>query len=188
MKTQIIAISGISGAGKTTVGGKLAGMLNAVYIDQDWFFDREKMPIVTLSNGMQGKNYDCDDAINTIKFNDAIRNTLGNLVVNPLDFSRARIIVGGFALKDSFFDADTRPDIHFHITIPKTLSCKSRLATKILQREREKCMFEAYVYPYYEETLEKSVINHYISGVVENTETRREIDEILKEIMGYLGL
>lgn len=63
---MFIAISGLSGAGKTSCGKLLAEKLGFTFIDLDWYFLEQK-PIVTLSNGVKVKNYDCYEALDLEK-------------------------------------------------------------------------------------------------------------------------
>ncbi|QKF94088.1 gluconate kinase [Fadolivirus algeromassiliense] len=177
MSNLIIAISGISGAGKTTIGKMLATKLGGVYLDQDWFFSKNK-PLVTLSNGKKALNYDCDEAIDFGRFNRMIDNEKKNNKI---------IVIGGFALREYFFYKGNEPTIHFHIKIPRDLSLKTRLQVKKFSEERKKdeiYMFNEYVYPYYEKTLKFSKIDHMIDGV-ENGK-RRHINEILEEILNRI--
>ena len=51
------------------------------------------------------------------RMNDRIRNELQK---------NQTIVVGGFALWDEWFNSDTKPNIHFHIKIPKELSLETR--------------------------------------------------------------
>jgi len=172
---SIIAISGISGAGKSTIGKMLAQKLNAAFIDQDWFISGNKQQAV-LSNDYVVNNYDCDNAFNTQNFNDAISSNKHN-----------KIIIVGYNLRDHFFNDENNPTIHFNITIPKELSLKTRLSIKQFSNERrkkEELYFNEYLYPYYEETLKYSKINYFIDGIVNNE--RKTIDTIITEIMDKL--
>lgn len=172
---SIIAISGISGAGKSTIGKILAKKLNAVFIDQDWFNSGNKQQ-ATLSNGYIVTNYDCDNASNTKNFNDAISSNKHN-----------NLVVVGYNLRDYFFSDKNRPTIHFNIIIPKELSLETRLAIKSFSDERranEKLFFDEYLYPYYENTLTNMNIDHFINGFVDNE--RETIENIINYIISKL--
>lgn len=180
MNNNIIAISGISGAGKTTIGKLLAEKLGGIFIDQDWFFNRKK-PIVKLPNGKTLLNYDSDEAIDVVRFN--------NFIEEKKKYNRP-IVISGFALRNYFFYKSNEPKIHFHIRVPKELSLETRLKLKVKvpseeRKQNEKYMFNKYVYPYYEETIKNSKIDYYIDG----TETtngvikRKNINKILDEIL-----
>ena len=174
---SIIAISGISGAGKSTIGKILAKKLDAAFIDQDWFNNSNKQQ-ATLSNGYVVTNYDCDNASNIKNFNDAISSNKHNVV-----------IVVGYNLRDSFFNKENKPTIHFNIIIPKELSLETRLSTKSFSDERrsnEKLFFNEYLYPYYEDTLSNLKVNHYIDGVVDNE--RETIENIIDYILNKLSI
>lgn len=171
---SIIAISGISGAGKSTIGRQLAQRLMAGFIDQDEFFD-SFIPKVTLSNGHIRSNYDADIAVDIVRFNQRI---LKQKETDP------KIVIVGFALRDYMFTNETRPTIHFHLSISDELSLQTRLRVKDFSEERkvdEILMFNDYVLPYYRATLEYSKIDHYI--VICKDDQRRPIEEIMEEII-----
>jgi adenylate kinase family enzyme len=173
MNKPIIAISGISGAGKTTIGRIIAKKIGAVYIDEDWFFKKEK-PLIHLSNGSVVRNYDTDEAIDIVRMNQTIRDKLSLGIP---------IIIAGFALKDYFFDQDTKPTLHFHIKIPKEISLETRLKVKkfsLYARKNEYYMFNEIVYPYYLESLKVSKINYFIDGMNQQHKRRKLSDMILE--------
>lgn len=170
-----IAISGISGAGKSTIGKIVAKKLNATFIDQDWFNSGNKQ-LVPLSNGHQVTIYDCDAISNIKNFNDAISS-------NKHD----TLVVVGYNLRDHFFNDDNKHTIHFHITIPKELSLETRLSVKPFSEERkanEKLYFDEYLYPYYEDTLKHLKIDHFIDGML--NEERKPLDDIVNYIITTL--
>lgn len=173
---SIIAISGISGAGKSTIGKLLADRINAVFIDQDWFF-KSDIENVILSNGSSVKNYDSDQSIDIEKFNTAISEHKKN---------NHTIIISGFALRDYFFCEENKPNVHFHIIIPTLLSFTSRLTTKPFSEKRkidEAFLFYEYVYPYYEETITKSNVDYIIIGTISLADTsRKDIEDRISEI------
>lgn len=175
--SRIIALSGISGAGKSKIGTEISKILSAVYIDQDSYF-LYNIPKVELSNNYIIKNYDSDEAIDIVKFNDAIRSNKNNIV-----------IVVGFSLRTTMFDNDNIPNIHFHLNIPKELSLLSRLNTKPFSEERknnEILVFNEYVYPYYQETLKLSQIDHYIECYDNIKGERRNVNDIVFDIINKL--
>lgn len=176
---NIIAVSGISGAGKSTIGKLISEKLHGIYIDQDWFFKKDK-PRVKLSDGSITSNWDCKEAIDLKAMNNRIRQELKN---------NKPIIIGGFALWDEFFDPDITPNIQFHIKIPKDLSLETRLKVKNFTpetRRKQELIFNELVYPFYLETLKHSKIDHFVEGL-ENGK-RRSIDEMIKEIMSKINL
>src|SRR5579862_6147182 len=180
MNNYIIAISGLSGASKTTTGKALAEKLSASLIDQDEFFD-SYIPEVTLSNGHKRKCYDCDTAIDIVKFNQKILKEKENHQV---------IVIAGFSLRSYFFIQRTQPNIHFHLTIDKELSLQTRLEVKNFSDERkadELLMFNEYVFPYYQQTLSESKIDHDIF-VISNNGERRPINDILDVICEKLSI
>lgn len=178
--TKILAISGISGAGKTTTGKLLAKHLNCPFIDEDWFF-LTNMPIAILSNGTKKRNYDSDQSIDLDKFNRRI-----DLEKQNNDY----LVVVGFSLRTYFFEQQNKPTIHFHIKIPKELSFQARITSKRLQEDAEKFMFNEYVYPYYEETLKMSTIDYMIDGVEYSDNgidySRKSLESILSGIISKI--
>ena len=172
---SIIAISGISGAGKSTIGKMLAKKLNAEFIDQDWFNSGNKQQ-ATLSNGYIVTNYDCDDVFNIKNFNDAISSNKHNTLV-----------IVGYNLRHYFFFEGNKPTIHFNIMIPKELSLETRLSIKPFSDERranEKLFFNEYLYPYYQDTLKKSDIDYFISGMIDNK--RETVENIIDHIFDII--
>jgi len=171
----MIAISGISGAGKSTIGKLLAVKLNAIFIDQDWFATGSKQRC-KLSNGEEFINYDCDESFNIKNFNDALSAN-----------KHKTIVIAGFNLRYHLFYLENKPTIHIHINIPKELSLLTRLSIKPFseaRKNKEILVFNEYVYPYYEETLKLSNINHYIDGCINGE--RKTLNEILDEIISIL--
>src|SRR3990172_12989284 len=71
-EVPIIGISGISGAGKSTVAKILAERYNGLYVDQDSFYKRKK-PMITLSNGIIKPNWDHEDALDIQQMNKDLR-------------------------------------------------------------------------------------------------------------------
>lgn len=177
---KIIAISGISGAGKSTLGKQIADKIKGIYIDQDWFFKKNK-PQVKLSDGSTTSNWDCKEAIDLHGMNERIRKEMKN---------NKNIIIGGFALWDEWFDQDTRPNIHFHIKIPKDLSLETRLKVKKFNpeaRKKQELIFNELVYPFYLETLKHSKIDYFIEGMDKNGD-RRLMDDMINEIISKMNL
>lgn len=73
------------------------------------------------------------------------------------------IVVAGFALRDQYFDKDTKPSIHIHIQIPKELSLQTRYKVKNFSpkyKNLQDKIFNELVYPFYLETLKKSKIDY----------------------------
>ena len=176
---KIIGIGGISGSGKSTLGKQIAEKLNGVYIDQDWFFKKNK-PQIKLSDGSTTSNWDCMEAIDISAMNDRIKKELKNHNI---------IVIGGFALWDEWFEQDIKPNIHFHIKIPKELSLETRLKVKNFgseARKKQELIFNELVYPFYQETLKNSKIDHMIEGL--NDSKRRPMEEMVNEIMSKINL
>lgn len=151
--SKIVGISGISGAGKSTVAKLLAKQFGGIYVDQDWFY-RKRKPFIKLSNGKTKPNWDHIDALDTKRMNSFLRGK--QKLGKP-------IFLAGFALRDDIFHPDTKLDYHIHLRIPKQLSLQTRLKVKGFKDqdvETQRLMFEEAVYPFYLESLEKSTIDH----------------------------
>lgn len=178
-KCKVIFISGISGAGKSTIAQKIVEIFNAkkqmaTYIDQDWYTNKVK-PMIKLSNGHVLKNWDHTDSLDYITLSKKIieAKILGN-----------HVIIAGFALRDDMFSfSNLKPDLHFHIMIPKQLSLETRLKLKPGTREDKTLMFEESVWPFYQDTLKKSNINYIIDGVIDDNMKRKPLKDMVKEIM-----
>ena len=174
-RPKIIFLSGISGSGKTTLGKEIAQKLNGKFIDQDWFFKREK-PMIKLSNGKLLRNWDTQEAIDITRLNKRLREEIQNKHLNY-------IILGGFALRDEWFDNDVKPDLHFHIKIPKELSLQTRLKLKPGNEKDQTLMFNEAVWVFYQETINKSKIDYFINGTINNTLERRSKQDMIDEII-----
>lgn len=175
-KRKIIAISGISGSGKSSIAYKLAVILNGTHIDQDSDYKQNK-PKVKLSNGVIKSNWDTLEAINLEEMNKKLR--IPGLV-----------FLSGFALSDDVFENDNKPDIHVHLVISKELSLQTRLAIKNFkddEKDTQILVFNELVYPFYQLTLNKSTIDIFINVESDNQKhTRKSFDDLLDEIIEYL--
>lgn len=165
--SDLIALIGISGTGKTTLGKQLAEKLNYTYVDLDDFYRKEK-PKIRLSTGEIVRNWDTLKALDLEKFREHLRSTSGG------------IIVGGFALKDSVFEKSPRMTI---LLAPlsdketqKDLSAfsESEIQEEVIQRtikarqqakgvsSRDELMVREVVYPYFLRMLKKVKIDHIL--------------------------
>ena len=83
-RSKIIAISGVSGVGKSTISSNLSKILNCTHINQDSYYLKEK-PLVTLSDKRTVKNWDDVDALDFVKLRNDINThrILGNPVFSP---------------------------------------------------------------------------------------------------------
>jgi thymidylate kinase len=176
---KIIAISGISGSGKTTISSKLAIIFNATHIDQDSYYIKEK-PKVLLSNGVMTSNWDCFKSLDLVQMNKDLR--IPGLV-----------IISGFALSDAVFEDDNKPDVHIHLIIPKELSLETRLVVKNFKNDKighdalvfnQTLVFNELVYPFYQKIVNESTIHKTIDCCTSNN--RKLLDTILDEIIEYL--
>ena len=170
---KFIALSGISGAGKTTLAKILAQNYNAIHFDEDDFYIEIK-PKVTLSNGLSKSNWDTFDALKIKLLNQEIKKCL----------QKNSVFLSGFALPDHIFDPDIKPDLHIHLRIPKSESLKTRLAIKDFRDKSEvnnTLYFNECIVPFYEENLKNSTIHHFID-VFDNDGNRKSLDKEIEEI------
>ncbi len=164
--TYVIFLSGISCSGKTTIGQIIASNYTLddndrrpfYFIDQDWYFHKNK-PKINLSNGSVLNNWDHKDSID--------HKSLNRKIIKVKKEGK-HVIVAGFALRDGWFQGEAMPDIHIHIKIPKRLSLETRLKIKPGGNKKDKVLlFEEAVWPFYQETLEQSIFDCVIDGVVD---------------------
>ena len=176
-ESKIVFISGISGSGKSTLGKEIATQLHGKFIDQDWFFVKNK-PTIKLSNGKILKNWDHEKALDMKTFNNKLREAKK---------TNKYIVVSGFALRNEWIDHDNKPDIHIHIKVPKELSLQTRLKLKPGNKIDQTLMFNEAVLPFYYSTLEKSNIDYFINGTINDSLERRPKQEMIDEIMGQIN-
>lgn len=169
---MFLAISGISGSGKSTIGLQLSKDLGLKYIDIDSFYISNK-PYITLSNNVTVKNWDCLEALD-----------ITNLKLKIKEEASKGLILVGFTLRDDLFD-EVKPHCHIHLSSGKTKDeiiqrcIKSRQQSKSLNLDE--LNVREVVYPFYMETCTKSTINHIIE-VYHNNE-RKSIKDIISEIL-----
>lgn len=175
-KRKIIAISGISGSGKTFIGSRLAIRLSGMHVDRDIYY-KENKPKVRLSNGVVKSNWDTHEALDNVRMNEDLRVLSGLLILS------------GFDLSDEVFDEDNKPDVHIHLHISPELSLQTRLAVKDFNsddKETHRLMFNEVVYPFYQNVCRSSSINKTINVEIDNSSQRRSGDDIVDEIIEYL--
>ncbi len=178
---KFIAISGISGAGKTTVGKELQKRLTAkgyptVHIDQDAYYRKDK-PKIMLSTGVVRSNWDSLEALDSDRMNDDIDRLLTG--------TESFLIVTGFALRDDVLRH--RPDLHIHLEIPLEESWKTRILVKGFRDsdlKNQTAMFEESVKPFYEETVERSSFDVEYPVVVDGK--RIDMDLELEVLEAYI--
>jgi thymidylate kinase len=177
-KRKIIAISGISGSGKSTIASILAIILGGIHIDMDSYYKKNKPPF-KLSNGLSVSNWDSLESIDLEQMNKDLR--IPGLV-----------ILSGFALSDDVFEDDNKPDVHIHLVISKELSLQTRAAIKNfedIEKANQILVFNELLYPFYQLTLSKSIINININVESDiQTHTRRTPNDLLDEIVEYLKI
>lgn len=178
LQHKIIAISGISGSGKSTVAQILSNKLNGIYIDQDWFYVQNKDK-VRLSNGVMKINYDYIGAIDKHKLNSFLHILLKQ---------RRPIILAGFALRDDILDNDIHFYAHIHLKIPANVSLETRLKMKGFRekdKENQILMFNEVTVPFYNDTLKHSKITYEIN-VMKNSNEKININDEIKLIIDHI--
>lgn len=161
--TQLIAISGFSGAGKSLQGQKLAKELGFQYIDLDkYYIPTPLKPNIKLSDGTITPNFDSIEALNIKQFQKDIL----KLYKTP---NSPGVIVTGFALRSTVLPF--KPNHHLHILIDKHTSLKRRKQYKKFvkknpaKEKRELMMINEVAYPFYLETLSNSEIDYFFDGL-----------------------
>lgn len=193
----IIAISGLSGTGKTTLGKKLVEYFNSclkfyqssrkypeddyqkwIFIDQDSFYKKDK-PLIRLKSGKQVKNWDSLEAIDFQLFNDTVISYL---------LQGKNIIVVGFALWKEYLHFD----INYHILLSfgdirkmkeeNEIRCfYYRQQSKKIDPQKEIEMIQELVIPFYVETLQHLSIDQVIDTFHLDGK-RKTIEGMLSEI------
>jgi uridine kinase len=163
----VIAISGISGTGKTTLGKAFVKKYDGwILIDQDFFYLKEK-PLVLLSSGETVKNWDCLNSIDWDKLNEDVNKAL----------VKNNVLLTGFALWMS--------KLKFPIKFNVLLKCDdfideciiSRRITKKLGNNekisKDVLIVKELVAPFYLKTLAEITEVKIINIKKENTNTRK---------------
>jgi shikimate kinase len=183
MTSQIIALVGISGSGKTTIGRFVANRLNYIYVDLDDFYKRDK-PKITLSNGITVSNWDTLDALDLSAF----RQTLASLVRE-----KRNIIVGGFALSDDVFE-QLKPTATILLSVGNT---DSEIISRTIEARRrskgfaghkaiqDELMVKEVVYPYFKNVLQ----NTNVTGILKiyEQEQRRNLEELANTLIEFIN-
>lgn len=177
MVNILIAVSGISGAGKTTLAKELSKLItNCVFMDEDDFFVAEP-PKVKLSNGYVATNRDCYEAIDIQAFQTALAHTL----------KTSNVVVAGFALTTDILGVPA--DRHFHLVTahtPQDLEARciaARSATKKINHDELK--IRELVIPFYHATLRRSNITKFID-VFDDQGTRLDVYDIATLMLSYV--
>lgn len=189
---HLIAISGLSGSGKTTVGKMIVDVYGGKIIDLDsYFIPKDKLPKVQLSNKTIVQNYDCYDAINWGRFWSDVRDALRK---------HELVIIVGFclpiteqqALETGMNDLDY--DYHFHLELDKETSKKRRIISKGWTDNAEKIKrnsleVDEVVWPFYEQNYycENKLNYQYLDEVIDATLSPDDVFNHITGIMFSLG-
>lgn len=167
-KQLIILVSGLSGCGKTELGKNISRDFKIKHIDLKNYYIKEYHQIATLPNKVVVVNWDSDDAIDWIKFNQDIEKYKLGVVITGTVFPNSKITF--------------TPDIHINLKISKqnllqkridykqkhydTKSKEKEVDIEIIEKETaketERLILNQLTYPYYLESLKKSTIDKFI--------------------------
>ena len=189
---NLVAISGLSGSGKTTIGKKLAKEHGAKFIDLDkYFVPKENIPRTKLSNGEYVTNYDCYEAINWQKFWEDVDKSL---------YKYELVVIVGYCLpitEEQFFitygeDRDYDYHFHLHLKLDKEECKKRRVASKGLtgdKIEKDGLEVDEIVWPFYKQNYYHSGDLNYrhIDEVVDATKSPNIVFEHISGILFSLG-
>lgn len=178
MDIEIIGITGVSGSGKTTVGKRLAEILDYQFIDLDEFFLPNK-PKIILSNGKERSNWDSLQSIDISAFQNKIK-------------QYKKVIVVGFALIDRIFPIKPKCTIWLKTGINKEVvierCIENRIKSKKIdnkeKQEEDELMVREVVYPNFLLYLSLTTISIIIS-VYEN-DKRIPIKNLVEMILSRL--
>ena len=188
-KGEIYFISGISGAGKTTIGKKLAEMFNCVFMDQDLYY-RIYKPTTVLSSGERVINYDNEGIMDWDKMNLAIE--------SQLEYSN--VVLVGYALWKEKLKFS--PKVHFLLirdilnennqhnleNLVKFCYEDRQKSSRFRGKDNEMMMVKELVVPFYFKTLSKIgpavVINTMYSDGENNY--RLSVDQVLELMRDYI--
>lgn len=157
MARSLIIISGLSGAGKSTIGPMLADYLDADYIDQDKFFRRPStFPLVATPKGKKVRLYDHESCIDFDRMTNIISDRLKRFET---------VVLSGFYLPPKFFSdlPLTRYivlDIDYEVCLARRAKSKAILAApRKFDTEQDRWMVETYVLPFYREGLDQILMS-----------------------------
>ena len=178
---DFVAIVGISGAGKTTLGKLVAKALNYDYLDLDSFYlpTKPKVDIVLDNKVIKVSNWDNFDAIDVQAFRLALSNRTKS------------IIVTGFVLPDSIYTNQTgKPRLTiwlrtgFDAQTVINRAIEARLQSKGFDAYKaaiDKIIVRDYVYPFFVYNLNKTTIDIIID--VYDGNRRRSVDDLVSQLL-----
>lgn len=76
MQGECLLLTGLSGSGKSTVGRAAAAAPGRAFIEGDDYYDRDNIPLATLSDGSRVKNWDCAAALDWARLNADVKAAL----------------------------------------------------------------------------------------------------------------
>lgn len=161
-KTLIIFISGLSGCNKTALAKELADTLHIEFMDTHKYYLEKYDNKITLSDGTEVINYDTDDAYDWDAINKRIKE-LKSIVVSGVSFPSDKL--------------DVKPALHIHLNISKQTCLAVRRefmknnGIDNVSDDVATHSFNKYTYPYYLESMKKSVIDKFINITDMNDDT-----------------
>ena len=181
MDNKCLILSGISGAGKTTVGKKLSQQSGWHFVDGDDFF-LENKPKYTLSDGSVCTNWDCPQAIDWTKLNTHICSLLTYTSVILVTFLPL-INYFKFPIHNHIMlNTGTYPEIVIERAIENRII--SKRLTDAVKIRKDRLIVRELVYPQY---LDIAKDNCIIYDVYNSDGNRKTIDAIVKELILICG-
>lgn len=186
----VVAISGISGCGKTSMTKKISDDLNMIHFNQFDYYKSDYDDKVSLPSGLEIINWYNDDAVDWERFNNDITDSIKN--------KKQGIIISAFSLPND--NITFTIDFHIHLSIAKKACIEQR--RKFLEKHKDrypeqyemistdsdKLEMNQLIYPYYLETVKKMTINKFVNM---NVLTAQEVydtiwDLIIDHVQSYI--
>lgn len=153
MPPSVIIITGLSGAGKSTIGPKLADYLGADYIDQDRFYRHPStFPLVATPSGKKVRLWDHEGCIDFDRLVEGVWTKLR---------TTQTVILTGFYLPPKLLSSLPVVrylilDIDYEICLTRRAKSKSILAApRKFDTNQDRWMVETYVLPFYQKGLDQ---------------------------------
>lgn len=138
------------------------------FIKLDWYFLEQK-PIVTLSNGVKVKNYDCYEALDLEK-------------IHAMD--TYNVILVGFVLTDRVLPK--KPDYHFHLNTGNVEAISRCIVNRLHKKlKHDELVVSELVVPFYEQSLLTSQFDEVIDVYQNNR--RLPIKDIVDKMIKKMG-
>jgi hypothetical protein len=185
-QNDLIALFGISGSFKKTLGKQLAQRLGYHFFDLDWFYKKEK-PTVRLSNGKLKEDWDTLAALDLDEFRRHLRLIKGG------------VVVVGFALRDDIFEKQPRITVHLRTGRDAETIIQRAIAARReskgfagVKAKDDELMVREYVYPFFVSNLGRinvtANLDVYETNYYDEPDgfKRRPINELLDTLVEYV--